>query len=165
MSLARLLLAAAVFVVGAGKALAYEQPSYTKHVRPFLDRYCVECHRTGKVKGRVNLEDYQAMMKSSRKGRMAVVAGKADQSTLVLTCEGKRPVMPPRKSKQPKAEEIALVRAWVNAGAEDDTPVKKPKPPENTNPAEPTSHPSLVSVPPPLDLAMRETINPAAAKR
>jgi hypothetical protein len=143
------LLSVLMLALGAGRGLADDPPSYTKHVRPFLDRYCVECHRTGKVKGRVNLENYQAIIKSGRKGRMTVVPGKADQSRIVLTCEGKaKPVMPPRKSKQPRAEEVALMRAWVNAGARDDTPAKEEKPPQKTNPL-------------PFDSSFREPISPA----
>src|SRR5205823_1667107 len=45
-----------------------------------------------------------------------------DQSQLVLSLEGKaKPVMPPRKARQPKTAEKAVLRAWVAAGAKDDS--------------------------------------------
>src|SRR5262249_26533173 len=45
-----------------------------------------------------------------------------DKSKLVLMCEGKaKPMMPPAKAKfHPSKEEVALLRAWVAAGAKDD---------------------------------------------
>jgi hypothetical protein len=47
--------------------------------------------------------------------------GKADDSRIVRMVEGKtRPRMPPRKVRQPRPEEVALLRAWVDAGARDD---------------------------------------------
>src|SRR5262249_16941033 len=51
-----------------------------------------------------------------------IVPGKPDQSRLVRQIEGTaKPKMPPSKARQPKPDEIALVRAWVAAGARDDT--------------------------------------------
>ena len=62
---------------------------------------------------------------------MSVVAGKPDDSWLVLTCEGKGWPMPPKKwKKQPKAEEVARVRAWIAAGAKDDSAAKDDKAPK-----------------------------------
>src|SRR5207244_12811982 len=45
-----------------------------------------------------------------------------DESRLVLNVEGKRkPRMPPKTAKQPTPAEAAVLRAWVFAGAKDDT--------------------------------------------
>src|SRR5262249_5724048 len=44
-----------------------------------------------------------------------------DESRLVILAEGKdKPRMPPEKSKQPRPEEVAVLRAWVAAGAKED---------------------------------------------
>src|SRR5205814_2358445 len=52
----------------------------------------------------------------------AIVPGNPDKSPLVLQVEGKsKPFMPPKKAKQPKREEIGILRAWVVAGAKDDS--------------------------------------------
>jgi mono/diheme cytochrome c family protein len=95
-------------------------PSYTKDIKPLMERYCVSCHKPGKAKGRLDVSTFQAIMKGGKK--KAVVPGKPDASWLQLTMEGRRPVMPPRKEKQMKAQEIALVRAWILAGARNDAP-------------------------------------------
>jgi hypothetical protein len=115
----------AVVLCGTGQAFAQDKaPSYTKDVRPFLNAYCVECHRSGNVKGGANLESYESIMKGGKKGRKLLVAGQPDDSRIVTTTEGKaRPNMPPRTAKKkPADKEIAVLRAWVAAGAKDDTP-------------------------------------------
>jgi hypothetical protein len=101
-------------------------PSYTKDVHPFLNKYCVECHQGNKSKGGVNLESYESLMKGGKKGRQLLVPGQSDKSPLVMTVEGKGSrKMPPKKaSAQPTADEIGVLRAWVEGGAKDDTPKK-----------------------------------------
>jgi hypothetical protein len=95
--------------------------SYAKDVRPFLDKYCVECHQGKKAKAGVNLASFESMMAASRKGRKIVVAGQADKSQLVTCVEGTNGrKMPPKKNaKQPTEMEIKLLRDWVNEGAKD----------------------------------------------
>jgi hypothetical protein len=101
-------------------ASAQPPPSYSKQIKPFFDNYCVSCHNAKESSGDLNLESYKSLMAGGESGA-AIVAGKPDMSRLVRQIEGKaKPVMPPPKEKQPKKEEIALVRAWVLAGARDD---------------------------------------------
>lgn len=96
------------------------QTSYSKQISPFFARYCVECHNAKEAKGDLNLESYKALMAGGVRGA-AVVPGRPDESRLVRMIEGKqKPVMPPAKAKQPPKDEVALVRAWVQAGARDD---------------------------------------------
>jgi WD40 repeat protein len=95
-------------------------PSYSKQVLPILTKYCSECHNANKLKGGLNLESYQSFQQGGDHGPVAV-AGKPDESRLVRLLEGKdKPAMPPKKAKQPPPEAIALIRAWVAAGAKDD---------------------------------------------
>lgn len=105
---------------------AQEPPSYARHVRPYLAKYCLECHNAKALKGGLSLETLKTILEGSDKGPV-LVAGKPDESTLVTSVEGKsKPAMPPRKVKlRPRAEEIALVRAWVKAGAKDDSALIK----------------------------------------
>src|ERR1700728_290491 len=97
------------------------QTSYSKDVRPFLTKYCLECHNAKTMKGSLSLESRKAMMDGSDGGTV-VVAGKPDDSRLVLLIEHKdKPSMPPPKAKfQPTKAEVALVRAWIKDGAKDD---------------------------------------------
>src|ERR1051325_5035155 len=107
-----------LIVVGTAAAQA---PSYSKDIRPFLAKYCVDGHNAKTLKGTLNLETYKALMEGADAGAV-VKAGKPDESKLVLMAEHKdKPFMPPAKAKfQPTKAEIKLLRAWVAAGARDD---------------------------------------------
>jgi hypothetical protein len=98
------------------------KPSYAREVRPFLAKYCIECHNPGKLKGGLNLETYKALREGAESGPV-VVPGKADESPLVRSVEKKeKPFMPPKEARRhPAAAEVAVLRAWVNAGATDDS--------------------------------------------
>ncbi|MGF1583226.1 MAG: WD40 repeat domain-containing protein [Gemmataceae bacterium] len=95
--------------------------SYSKHVQPFFNKYCSECHNARRARGGLSLADFQALREGSDEGPV-LVAGNPDKSRLVLVTEGKaKPVMPPKESKvRPTAEEIARLRNWVKAGAKFD---------------------------------------------
>lgn len=120
MSPARLILA--VFVlISVTSSSPGAPPGFAKDVRPFLAKYCTECHNADKPKGEFDLTTFQALMGGGKHGP-TVVPGKPDNSRLVTTVEHKtKPVMPPKKARQPRAEEIGVLRAWVAAGARDDS--------------------------------------------
>lgn len=95
---------------------------YTKQIAPLWDSYCVDCHSADDADGEFALDTFAALMKGGEEGA-AIVAGKADESLLVKFLEGrsgrggKNEFMPPGKREKLKAEEIALIKAWINAGA------------------------------------------------
>lgn len=95
-------------------------PSFAKDIKPFLTKYCVECHQGSTAKAKIKVETYNDLLTRSKKGAL-VVAGKPDQSVLMQVLQGKgsKP-MPPKKSTQPAADEIAKVKAWITAGAKND---------------------------------------------
>lgn len=104
---------------------AQQPPSYARDVKPFLARYCVECHNPDKVRGGLNLETFKGIQAGGENGPV-LVAGKPDDSRIVLQAEHKTmPFMPPKKARQPGPEEVALLRRWVAAGAKDDSAVMK----------------------------------------
>jgi hypothetical protein len=105
-----------------GSARADDPPSFTKDIKPFLTKYCTECHSGTKTKSGVNLESFETIMKGGKGGKAIIVAGDADKSRLVQVIEKTARPMPPKNSKQPEAAEVKLMRAWVAAGAKDDTP-------------------------------------------
>jgi hypothetical protein len=96
-------------------------PSFAKDVKPFLTSYCQNCHSGRRAKGGYSVESYANLFKRGKKGPM-VVAGKPDESRLLMTLTGRAKRMPPRDSDQPTAGEVVKVRAWIAAGAKDDGP-------------------------------------------
>lgn len=104
-----------------GASPAQQPPSFAKKVKPFLAKYCVECHNASQAKGELVLDTFKAMQEGGKSGPV-VTPGKPDESRLVLLAEKKqKPAMPPKDSKQPKPEEVAVLRAWVASGAKDDS--------------------------------------------
>src|SRR5438105_8554989 len=116
----------AAFFTSLSSLYAQTAPSYARQVRPFLAKYCLECHNAKALKGGLNLDTLKGMLEGSDKGPV-VSAGKPEASPLVTSLEGKtKPTMPPKTAKfHPKADEIALIRAWVEAGAKDDSALIK----------------------------------------
>ncbi|MEI7686536.1 MAG: c-type cytochrome domain-containing protein [Planctomycetota bacterium] len=112
------------FVAALLSPVSAQTPSYGKDVRPFLDKYCVDCHSGGKAKAGVHLDTYESLIKGGK--RKLVTPGDPDKSAVVTSTEGiSGHKMPPKKSKtQPTAQEISTLRAWVKAGAKDDSAKK-----------------------------------------
>ncbi len=109
--------------VGAGVSAqppAAAPPDFANDVVPIIESQCLRCHNSAKVEGGLLLESHEDLMRGGDSGS-PVVAGKPDESPLVLQIEGKaRPKMPPKRDLAP--EEIAVLRAWVAAGAHGSAP-------------------------------------------
>ena len=102
-------------------AFAAEPPSYAKDIKPFLSKYCLECHNGPKGKAELDVSTYPGFLKGGI-SFPGFVPGKPNESFAVTLVEGKsKPVMPPKGKPQPSAEEKKLLRAWVAAGAKDDS--------------------------------------------
>jgi WD40 repeat protein len=96
-------------------------PDYNTHIAPLFNKYCTACHSADDAEGGLVLESYEKLLAGGRRG-VSVVAGKSDQSRLLLVLDGRaQPVMPPEGNEGPKPEEIALVKAWIDAGAKSPT--------------------------------------------
>ncbi len=95
---------------------------YTKQIVPLFDTYCIDCHSADDADGEFVLDTFAALMKGGKEG-VAIVAGKGNESMLVKFLEGrsgrggKNEFMPPGKREKLKPEEIALIKAWIDAGA------------------------------------------------
>ena len=93
-------------------APAYEQ------VHALFAANCLACHDAKEAEGGLVLESHVSLLKGGDSGP-AVVPGKAAESLLVqLVAHQKKPFMPPpKKAAKLQDREIALVRAWIDAGA------------------------------------------------
>jgi WD40 repeat protein len=128
------LFAALILAAAAGPLAAQQPPSYARQLKPFFARYCLECHSGPDADGGLNLETYKGLRAGGDHGAV-LTPGQPDASRIVRMVEGiKGPFMPPKKSKQPSAAEKTLLRAWIAAGARDDStaarltvPVIRPK--------------------------------------
>ena len=104
----------------SGEALA-ESPDptdvYSSRVQPLFERYCVSCHDSEESKGELNLESYSDLLRGGENGPV-FVPGESDASRLVRMLDGRdKPRMPPGRRKKPSPDEIAVIAAWIDAGA------------------------------------------------
>ncbi len=95
---------------------------FEKHVLPILERSCFECHssKLKKPKGGIRLDDLEAIREKSQTDNL-VLPHKASKSTLVKSIShkpGDDDLMPPPNDGKPlSADEIELIRRWVEEGA------------------------------------------------
>ncbi len=105
---------------------------YARDVSDVLDAKCVGCHNAAKAEGKLAMEDVAGLLKGGKHGP-SVVPGKSDESLLFrMAAHRVEPVMPPADKKDAPPltpEELGLIRAWIDAGARDDSadvPERKP---------------------------------------
>lgn len=106
----------------APAALA-EKQAFEHVVKPVLDKYCVSCHGPEKAKAALRLDSLQAALKGGDNGA-GIVPGKPPESSLIQRITlppDHEDHMPPEGKPQPSADDVALLKWWVEAG----TPGKK----------------------------------------
>jgi len=111
----------------AALALTACQPSarevsYSRDVKPILDRHCQHCHMPGQagyVVSGFELRDYETLMKGTQYGPV-VLPGDPLTSVLVMLIEGRADPslrMPHGDAKPLERADIETIRRWVEQGA------------------------------------------------
>ena len=98
---------------------AQEAVDYARDVRPLLVAHCIKCHGPDEQKSGLRLDAVATAIEGGNSGA-AIVAGKSDQSLLVKAITGADEVsaMPPEEAgPRLSAEQIAVVRRWIDEGA------------------------------------------------
>lgn len=97
--------------------------TFDKDIKPLFEKSCVDCHGAEKPKGKLRLDTLAGTLKGSVDGKV-LEPGKSAQSFLVANIAylgDEDDFMPPPKDvkKYPKltAEEVGIVRAWIDQGA------------------------------------------------
>ncbi|HYE20344.1 MAG TPA: DUF1549 domain-containing protein, partial [Tepidisphaeraceae bacterium] len=94
-------------------------PDYDREVRPVLEKHCFKCHSAESAKGGLRLDERPRMLRGGDSGAPAVVPGSSHKSHLidvVAADDDDADKMPP-KGDRLKAEEVALLRQWIDTGA------------------------------------------------
>ncbi|MBI4658174.1 MAG: hypothetical protein HY735_04860 [Verrucomicrobia bacterium] len=101
------------------------EPSTTRAyeaVEAILAEHCLDCHAAPDPEAKLLMETHADLMKGGESGPV-IVAGKSSESLIVKMIEGnfekdgKKKIMPPGKRKKLEASEIAVIKAWIDAGA------------------------------------------------
>jgi WD40 repeat protein len=90
-------------------------PDFAK-VASILQANCLGCHNSTAKMGDLVMESYESLMRGGAKGA-DIAPGKSDDSRLVMLIEGKQQPRMPFGGKPLADADIALIRAWINAGA------------------------------------------------
>ena len=153
-----------VLAVSVMAAVAvHAAPDFQKDVVPILQARCVECHGADKQKGKLRLDSLEAALKGG-KGGPSLKAGAADDSELF-----KRVSLPkdnddrmPSEGDPLTAEQIAVLKDWINDGAKwpDGVVITAPKPAAPVASAAPVSK----GPPPPPLPELPKDFKPAAAE-
>ena len=92
-------------------------PDFNQQIAPLLKKYCAGCHNADDREGQLSLESFADLQKGGKRGA-AVLPGDGNASRLVRVLTGAaEPKMPPKDNPEPSKAEVALITAWVNAGA------------------------------------------------
>lgn len=108
---------------------------FAKELKPLFEASCVKCHAKGKDKGGFSIETREAFLKGGETGP-AALPGKSNESYVVTLVAGIDPdeVMPKKGTKW-TAEQVGLLRAWIDQGMPWDSSISFAKPaPRNLHP-------------------------------
>jgi mono/diheme cytochrome c family protein len=94
-------------------------PDFREQIQPILETNCVRCHTESKVKGGLRMDTYEKLMEGGETAD-AVIPGDSAKSELLVRIH-LRPIdegVMPDEGQALTPEEVALLDAWVESGAE-----------------------------------------------
>jgi hypothetical protein len=101
-----------------------QKVDFARQIKPLLERSCVGCHSGEKPRGLFRIDGRGALLKGGASGAAAIVPGHSAKSPLIDYVSGKVPEseMPPGAVRERfpglGPDEVALLRAWIDQGAE-----------------------------------------------
>jgi Protein of unknown function (DUF1553)/Protein of unknown function (DUF1549)/Planctomycete cytochrome C len=125
------LLAAAFFIGATSTARADDALDYLKQIKPILKERCFSCHGALKQKADLRL-DTVALMREGGDNGAVIRPGKASESPLWQRITATEPAkrMPPLSEGEPlTAQQITLLRRWIDEGAKGPAIEKKEEDP------------------------------------
>ncbi len=106
--------------------VSYEEAALYKHlVYPIIHDKCVSCHNASKMKGELNMRDFQAFLKGGENGEV-VLKGNSKGSDLIKRLnlpEEDEDTMPPEGKERITKDEMKLIALWIDQDLEMDTPL------------------------------------------
>lgn len=120
------------------------KPDYSREIQPLIHARCASCHNDSGPQAGLVLLTREAMLKGGKSGP-AIVPGSSQQSLLIQRVTGEKQPLMPMGSDPLKSEEIALLKAWIDQGAQwttgvsaaQWTPLLGPRHPEVPKPTAP----------------------------
>jgi hypothetical protein len=98
--------------------------TYETDMKPIFDASCVKCHSGDKPKAHLHMDTLEGVLKGSKEGKVVVPGDSANSQMIKAVAhatEEQDDWMPPLKNKagiKPlTADQIGLIRAWIDQGA------------------------------------------------
>ncbi len=98
--------------------------SFNADIEPIFQNSCLSCHSGARASGRLNLASKDGVLAGGRSGGRAAIAGRSDQSLIVLYASDavRGHEMPPlrQRAQHPALtqDQVATIRAWIDQGAQ-----------------------------------------------
>ena len=93
--------------------------TFDKDIKPLFEVSCAKCHGAEKQKAKLRLDTVAAIMRGGENGKVVEV-GNSAKSLIIHAASGldADTAMPPEGKATPlTAEQLGLVRAWIDQGA------------------------------------------------
>jgi Protein of unknown function (DUF1549)/Protein of unknown function (DUF1553)/Planctomycete cytochrome C len=90
---------------------------FVKDIKPLFEASCVKCHAKGKAKGEFSLETRELFLKGGETEAGAIIGKSAESYVVELVAAIDPDNVMPKKGSRWTAEEIGLLRAWIDQGA------------------------------------------------
>ncbi|MFN9412818.1 MAG: PSD1 and planctomycete cytochrome C domain-containing protein [Pirellula sp.] len=93
---------------------------FSRDIKPLLAEHCLKCHGPDKAEGGLDLSRRESAIAKTESGEFAIVSSNPEHSTLLRRVSSQDPDerMPPPEEKTLDAKQIALLRTWIEKGAE-----------------------------------------------
>ena len=114
---------------------ASREVDFKKDIQPLLEAACVKCHAKGKEKGGFSIETRELFLKGGDSGEGAIAGKSAESLVVKLVASDDPDERMPKKGTHWTAEQVGLLRAWIDQGARWPDGVNFAKPqPQNLEP-------------------------------
>lgn len=93
---------------------------YADLIAPIFEQRCVQCHKEGKSKGKYRMDTYELLIKGGKEGP-GIVPGKSAESNIIVRMElpmDDEEHMPPEGKPDIEDPEVAIVKWWIDNGAD-----------------------------------------------
>src|SRR5215471_14018821 len=89
---------------------------FIKDIQPIFTGHCVQCHGPSRQEAQFRLDTKEIALKGGELG-VAIIPGKSAESLLIQAVSGvKSDLVMPKKGERLTAEQIGLLRAWIDQG-------------------------------------------------
>ncbi|MEQ1861418.1 MAG: DUF1549 domain-containing protein [Chthoniobacteraceae bacterium] len=96
---------------------AGREVDFVKDLQPLFEAACVKCHAKGKAKSGFSIETRESFLKGGDMEAGAIVGNSSESSIVKLVASTDSDEVMPKKGSRWTAEQIGLLRAWIDQGA------------------------------------------------